>query len=687
MTQAGLPFQDLFERTTSGENPIRALRDFLTRESGNRVARAVNDLRFVGYVLSIGFDSARIITSDPYKVAVGGVPRGSFLIMVPTGRKPEGTDGLPLHFSLLRVTGVATTPLDGQVQQTYFELHKKSMPELDVWTQGELQWGALDCDVLGMFYADPEDNTRVAYSGDVNNVVSAHRYEIFAPDGPLLDLIVNGTVPGARRSELGELRTMECRLPAFGPAAGRAGPAPTPVHVSMTDFTGRRTAMFGKTRLGKSNVVKLLAQGMLDATDSVAADGGPTVGQLIFDLNGEYANDNPQDGDRSLRSANAGRCKVYALVKRDDTPSRPLRLNFYTQPDTCMAVLRGLLERDGRKSIYISAFASVEVPGLEQAANLPGMGDRVRAVRRIQMYWAILHRAGYGADESALRKLGLSAGKHTRIFNPGFSADDRAAVGRGGESPPTDLESLAAELEAFGDHLRDNPREPLTSGSGKPLFAPEDQALLRFLAPAPGSAGPSLLAKYKNLHSAAAGDFTAEILKLLDAGKTAILDLGNATKEIRQYFSDLLSDAVFAHQETRFVENRLAGHFVQLYFEEAHNLFPANERDLTGVYARFAKEGAKFHLGMVYSTQSPSTVSRDLLDQTENFFVGHLSSPDEAGVLAKRQSAFAGVADDIVRSRTPGFMRMLTQSHRFVVPVQARKYEPGAAGPLGEGAA
>ena len=37
-----------------------------------------------------------------------------------------------------------------QVQQTYFELHKRAMPELDVWTQGELQWGALDCDVLGM---------------------------------------------------------------------------------------------------------------------------------------------------------------------------------------------------------------------------------------------------------------------------------------------------------------------------------------------------------------------------------------------------------------------------------------------------------------------------------------------------------------------------------------------------------
>ena len=80
------------------------------------------------------------------------------------------------------------------------------------------------------------------------------------------------------------------------------------------------------------------------------------------------------------------------------------------------------------------------------------------------------------------------------------------------------------------------------------------------------------------------------------------------------------------------------------------------------------------------STQGSSTISRDLLDQTENFFIGHLSSPDETNALAKRQHAFAGVGSDILRARTPGFVRMLTQSHRFVVPVQARLYEPPEVG-------
>jgi DNA helicase HerA-like ATPase len=184
-------------------------------------------------------------------------------------------------------------------------------------------------------------------------------------------------------------------------------------------------------------------------------------------------------------------------------------------------------------------------------------------------------------------------------------------------------------------------------------------------------------------HSPQAGNFVNEILGILDSGRTVILDLGNATDLVRRYFSDMLSRAVFAHQEKKFVSNALGNHYIQLYFEEAHNLFPPDDKDLTGVYARFAKEGAKFHIGMVYSTQSPSTINKELLAQTENFFVAHLSSQDEARALSRVQVAFSGIEEDILRAKTPGYMRMLTMSHRFVVPVQAKKFEATAIQPLG----
>lgn len=648
-------------------NPIDALRTFLAREEAMETSKQIDKMRFVGYVLELGFDTARIITSDPYKLAVGGIPRGSFLILTPVS-----AGNTPPHFTLLRVTGVSPTPLSNQVQQTYFELHKKSMPELDVWTQSELQWGALDCSVLGLFYANPSDMRTLDFSGDVNNVVSAHRYKVFAPDEALLKLIVNGMVKPELRFTIGALRTMECGLFSNG------GVTDIPVEISMRDFMGCRTAMFGKTRLGKSNVVKLLAQGILDATASDA-----TVGQLIFDINGEYANDNPQDGNRSLRSANEARCQVYALTPRAGTPSKPLRLNFYEQPAAGLEVLASMLAQDNKLSNYIRSFAGTALPEL---ADIGGMNesDKCRAVRKIQMYWAVLRKAGFDADESRLRGLNLVATRFVQHFNCQFNKAFRTAAytavrpGTAVPENPTNLDELVGEFEVISKFRRDMPNDPNLVSDGRPVFDPDAVALLEFLNPATGS-GPTVIRAYRQYHAANAGDFQKDILQLLDEGMTVILDLGNATDAIRRYFSQMLSVAVFRHQETKFVGNALGKSFIQLYFEEAHNLFPPDSKDLTGVYARFAKEGAKFHIGMVYSTQSPSTINKELLAQTENFFVGHLSSQDETKALSRVQVAFAGVEQDILKAKTPGYMRMLTMSHRFIVPTQAFKFEAKVA--------
>lgn len=645
------------------DSPLRALTDFLDEEARNEQAGKYDDMRFVGYVLDLGFDDATIITSDPFKKAVGGVPRGSFLIMA-----PDSLEGMPPHFSLLRVKATAPTPLSRDVQQTYFELHKKSMPALDIWTKGELQWGALSANVLGMFFPDQNDAGKIAFSGDVNNVVSAHRYKVYSPTKELLEIIVNGIVRPENQFPIGKLRLTECSLPF---ASGR--PLDTNVRVSTNDFRGFRTAMFGKTRLGKSNVVKIIAQSILETT---RADN--SVGQLIFDINGEYANDNPQDGNRSLRSAYPDRCEVYALTPRPNTPSKPLKLNFYEQPDSCISILRTLLEQANQTAQYVRSFSSVQLPSIGDVIALPAGSPRTRAVRRIQMYWAILKKAGFNADEQRLRALGLTGGaRHAPShFDPHFNQGVIQAVyGQQNHQPPQTLDELKIHLEQVEYFRQQNKTHAAIQG----VFEPDDEALLEFLAPSVGG-GPRILRPFMMYHDPQAGHFVQQILGYLDGGKTVILDLGNASNDIRQYFSDLLSRAVFSHQERKFTNNDLAGHFIQLYFEEAHNLFPKDEKDFTGVYARFAKEGAKFHIGMVYSTQSPSTINKELLAQTENFFVAHMSSQGEAEALARLQVQFDGLQQDILKTRTPGYMRMLTFSHRFIIPVQVTKFEASTAG-------
>jgi len=641
------------------DSPLRALTEFLETEASMEAAKKYEEMRFVGYVLEIGYEEAVIITSDPFKRAVGGVPRGSFLIMA-----PDSLTGVAPHFTLLRVTATAPTPLTKEVQQTYFELHKKSMPELDIWTKGELQWGALAAKVLGMFYPDSTNAHKVSFSGDVNTIVSAHRYKVYAPNDDLLNVIVNSIVRQENQFSIGKLRLTECTLPFAGKPQQNVN-----VMVSTSDFRGFRTAMFGKTRLGKSNIVKIIAQSIISTTEQ-----DKSVGQLIFDINGEYANDNPQDGSKSLRSGYPVRCVVYALTKRPHTESKELKLNFYEQPDACIAVLGSLLEQNKQNAQYVKSFAAVNLPSIDDVLAT-AVGDRTRLIRKIQYYWAILKKAGFPADERRLRALGL-AGTQVKHFDPHFNKALRdAAYGAAAPAAPSSLDELNRELENINTFRRDNPNNPqLTSSSGKPLFDADDVALLDFLNPTTGG-GPRILRPFMTYHSATATDFINDILDAIDKGMTVILDLGNATDEIRKYFSDMLSRAIFQHQEKKFTSDTLGKNYVQLYFEEAHNLFPANSADFTDVYARFAKEGAKFHIGMVYSTQSPSTINKELLAQTENFFVAHMSSQDEAKVLGKLQVAYDGLQEDILKTRTPGYMRMITFSHRFVIPVQANKFE------------
>ncbi len=654
--------KDFFSKAELQDNPIRVLKDFLDEEDANEKAKKYESMRFVGYVLEIGFDEATIITSDPFKQAVGGVPGGSFLIMA-----PENFEGFSPHFTLLRVTAAAPTPLSKEVQQTYFELHKKSMPELDIFTKSELQWGAFSSKVLGMFYPSPENLNQLAFSGDVNNIISAHRYKVYSPNEKLLDLIVNGTVKKENQFSIGKLRVTECQLPFSG-----KGLPNVDVNVSTNDFRGFRTAMFGKTRLGKSNVVKIISQSIMETTSTDKA-----VGQIIFDINGEYANDNPQDGSKSLRSAYPDRCEVYALTERPNTPSQPLKLNFYEQPDSCLPILRTLLEQINQTAQNVRSFSIVQLPNINEISQLSPGSLRTRSVRKVQIYWAILKKAGFPVNEQRLRALNLTGGsQHSPShFDPHFNQQLVSNVfGNGGNSPPQNLDDLVTHLETIENFRLQNPNNPIFQGQNGPLFDADDLGLLGFLNPAIGG-GPRILRPFMIYHDPQAGHFVQQILQALDNGKTVILDLGNAADEIRRYFSDLLSRAVFSHQEGKFTSDSLGSHFIQLFFEEAHNLFPRDDKDFTGVYARFAKEGAKFHIGIVYSTQSPSTINRELLAQTENFFIAHISSKDEVNVLAKLQVAFDGLQQDILRTRTVGYLRMLTFSNRFVIPLQANKFE------------
>src|SRR5690606_3317771 len=137
---------------------------------------------------------------------------------------------------------------------------------------------------------------------------------------------------------------------------------------------------------------------------------------------------------------------------------------------------------------------------------------RTRAVRKIQIYWAILNKAGFAANEQRLKQLGVVATQHVRDFDCHFNKQLRAAA-YGAVRPnqpvpddPQNLDELQSELEVIAKFRRDQPNDPtLSSSSGRPVFDADAGALLDFLNPATGS-GPTVIRAYRDYHASNAGD-------------------------------------------------------------------------------------------------------------------------------------------------------------------------------------
>ena len=612
---------------------------------------------FIGRPFYFDFNKMKILSNDHWKEMVRGVPAGAFLAAL-----FDNDDDHP-EVVLLRVLGPTALPTDSDVVAAMVDHYKESQGaevdtgKLDSYTRYEFQFSGLECRVLGSFYRDAKGRTR--FGADVDNFYGPNNYSVFKPSGNVLEYIVNFREGGALPGGPGDQRIGEVR---YASSRRHAQAASVPLYVSALDYLGKRTALFGMTRTGKSNTVKMIIQATAELAASGATLDGENiepVGQIIFDVNGEYANTNLQDEGTAIYQLYEEDVTRYSILQKQDF--KVMKLNFYRQFREGFEMIRVHLQDD--RAIYTQAFLNVNW-------EEPDPQDRsatTRYSRRLACYQAILEAAGFQVPLGhRVSFVGTQAVNDATRLNPrnGLTAEEAgrwfAWVWENYNDEP-----------CFTNYRAQNNRE----------WADDDlKSLMRFLTRkrAPGTdaseAGFRKLIPLRDLHTATLqASYEKEVVELLRNGKIVIIDLSQGDPGIQRTYSDRLCASIFQEAMERFISNT-PGNYVQMYFEEAHNLFPKKtDADLTLIYNRIAKEGAKLGLGLAYATQEVSSISANVLKNTQNWFVSHLNNQDELREIAKYYD-FEDFVDSLRRTTDKGFIRMKTYSNAFIVPVQIDRF-------------
>lgn len=620
---------------------------------------------FVGRSFYLDFNTLRFVSNDKWKNQVGGLPAGAFLLARYNG-EPNVDEAI-----LVRVLGPTKLPTDNDVVMAMVDHYKEdSSPEsitrLDSYTRSEFQFSGLECRVIGTFYKTNSGKT--LFAGDLDNFYSPHNYIVMKPTGKLLEYIVNfreDGIPGGKGDvEIGRVRYSSSLRHVSGEEAK--------VYVSPLDFPGKRTALFGMTRTGKSNSVKKIIQATVNLSESASGTDGQVskpIGQIIFDVNGEYANANQQDEGTAIFEQYLEHVTRYSVLEK--MGFKVLKVNFYADIEAGHSLLAGYLSDD--TTAYTRAFCSIDW-------TEPRTDDRSaynRYLVKKAVYQACLYEAGF---DPASTMVHFEANEDIRRSEiPGIENVNP----KDGISIADTVRWFTAAWENFV--VPNGPFEAYKQSKGRPWADDDAQNLMRFLTrrpnptSAPSEAGFRKLIPHRSLHTSSLGEpYEQEIVGRLRNGEIVIVDLSQGDPKIQRTYSDRLCISIFSDAMNRFIRNESAN-FIQLYFEEAHNLFPKKEdKDLTNIYNRLAKEGQKLRLGICYATQEVSSISSSILKNTQNWFVSHLNNQEEINELSKYYD-FEDFKDSIRRTTDKGFVRMKTDSNTFIVPVQINQFKVEAS--------
>lgn len=682
-------------------------------EAAGELHGFLTEKQCVGDIISMDYDTAEVLVHDRLRRDVGGVPHGCLLLAtrLKPDPDPESLAAIDLdnpQTSLILLRALRSSPLPNDIEMKEARLRAGQRAaqtehnwdeggKTDLFTLDQMRYAGAHCRILGTFrMVEDESSWILRFGGDIDNFYAGQGLKVFKPIGDALGRIINyRTAPGSAPSPV------RIGVPRYAASARPAEVDYPPYELSIRDLVAQRTALFGMTRTGKSNTTKTIAAAIHRLRRDKADPLG--VGQLILDPNGEYANDNPQDQGCLRRvseglGSDSGEVVTFGMEPHPNDPERRLtRFNFFGNDlpggpltpglfdDRLQSLYRGKLSLNSALQTegagYIRQFINTD---LRPPRSVGDHGEQTRYLRLIFFYRAILSFAGFQPPKWSPNirllfneKLRRAMAKDDGIehYVPYLTGNRKMSWSLAADFSRDFAEWTTGNVfkNFDGDYAR-------THKEGRKW---SDERLLGLLAIFRNTRGRALMSDARRWHDPSeVSDYISDLVDRVRNGALVILDQALGDPEMNRIAGEQIAQRLFSKQQQSFVSpeiNPETGEVqkpppVIVYAEEAHTLLPkGTENDTRNIWSRIAKEGAKFNIGLVYSTQEPSSIQTNILKNTENWLIAHLNNSDELREVAKYND-FADFKDSILRVREVGLLRVRTLSSPFTVPVQIDEF-------------